>query len=444
MGRSALGILFAVAAGSALLGFGLATALRSPTAASDPAGAAAPPARRLREENERLRAELEEARAARAATAPRPAETPAAAPGPAAARPAPSPAPAPLPLPLDPASQVKACLDGLRGACAAGDAALAEKFRLLLVGLGGISCSPLADIAASSSEPEALRLQALLGLQGFRAPGLGAVIAAILRDPASGATLRAAALAAAPAAPADPALEDVARGMVHDPAVSPADRWVALGILAASSIDEAMPLIRRMLDGQDATERQAAIQAMVASRNRAFLPILTEIVNSSTRPSNLHQILGAIAQLKDRPWSALQMTGEPDTPEGGDLGTAWAAKGQEMGDVWVELDYERAVVPAAVRIRETLCPGGVARVLARGPDGSWVTLWEGTADAASPPRWFEPPLTGSAVAASTIRLVLDTDRVQGWEEIDAVELVGGGEAQWAKAARSSSSYADPQ
>jgi len=35
--------------------------------------------------------------------------------------------------------------------------------------------------------------------------------------------------------------------------------------------------------------------------------------------------------------------------------------------------------------------------------------------------------------------VLDTNRTPGWNEIDAVELIGGG-AQWAKQATASSTY----
>jgi len=72
-----------------------------------------------------------------------------------------------------------------------------------------------------------------------------------------------------------------------------------------------------------------------------------------------------------------------------------------------------------------------------------ATLWEGIAVEGASPRWFEPPLARASGPVRTIRVVLDTNRIGGWNEIDAVELVGGGEGQWAQVARASSSYADP-
>ena len=42
-------------------------------------------------------------------------------------------------------------------------------------------------------------------------------------------------------------------------------------------------------------------------------------------------------------------------------------------------------------------------------------------------------------------LHLDTTRVSGWNEIDAVELIGrDGSRQWATSAKASSSYAGPR
>jgi len=47
------------------------------------------------------------------------------------------------------------------------------------------------------------------------------------------------------------------------------------------------------------------------------------------------------------------------------------------------------------------------------------------------------------VTAKVIKVYLDTKRRHGWNEIDAVELVGRDETrQWASSAKASSSYAD--
>ena len=143
-------------------------------------------------------------------------------------------------------------------------------------------------------------------------------------------------------------------------------------------------------------------------------------------------------------WGPEQATGEPDTLQAGDIPTAWAPLEQDGGEEWLKLDYERAVDIAEVRVRETHNPGAVSKVTAFLANGTEVTLWEGT----------EPPVTApvemsfqvpSGVTAQSVKVYLDTKRVPGWNEIDAVELIGrDGSHQWAKQASASSTYAAPR
>lgn len=201
--------------------------------------------------------------------------------------------------------------------------------------------------------------------------------------------------------------------------------------------------VRRLLDdGTDASLVRAA-QEVMRSRDRSFLGDLIDRVNRPEHRAAAPQVIPTIASLKDRPWSALQATGAPDTPIDGDHGTAWASKGPDMGNVTLELTYDRTVRVDAVRIHETLAPGAVAKIEAFGPDRTWVTLWEGTSTVRPSPSFFEPPVAATSFATDRIRLTLDTNRVAGWNEIDAVELVGDGWRQWASGASASSSYADP-
>ncbi|HVG93633.1 MAG TPA: hypothetical protein VND21_04240, partial [Planctomycetota bacterium] len=158
--------------------------------------------------------------------------------------------------------------------------------------------------------------------------------------------------------------------------------------------------------------------------------------------SHASPLMQRAAALKDRAWSAAQAAGAPDTPIAGDNATAWAPKQQDMGEVTIDLEYELDVRVDEVRIRETFNPGAVVKVLAFEPGRGWDLLWEGWATTGGAPRWFVPPVRRTAYATRTIRLVLDTDHVGGWNEIDAVELVGDGRRQWAKGATASSSYAD--
>jgi hypothetical protein len=144
-----------------------------------------------------------------------------------------------------------------------------------------------------------------------------------------------------------------------------------------------------------------------------------------------------------RAWGPEQVTGEPDTLQAGDISTAWASLEQDGGEEWLKLDYENAVDIAEVRVRETHNPGAVSKVTAITPGSGEATLWEGVEPKSAPPveMSFTVP---NGVNAKSIKVYLDTKRVPGWNEIDAVELIGrDGSHQWAKQASASSTYAEP-
>lgn len=189
-------------------------------------------------------------------------------------------------------------------------------------------------------------------------------------------------------------------------------------------------------------EKAKAFDVLGSATSKDYLPVAQHALEASTDDNRTRALIGTIARLKDRPWSAWQATGAPDTPIGGDLGTAWASAAGDMGEVTLDLTYGKAVRVDRVRVHETHAPGAIAKILAKAADGSWDMLWEGRTSAAESPNWFAPTLQATRYTTATIRLVLDTDRVADWNEIDAVELEGDGFRQWATGATASSSYAD--
>ena len=75
-------------------------------------------------------------------------------------------------------------------------------------------------------------------------------------------------------------------------------------------------------------------------------------------------------------------------------------------------------------------------------DGGETTLWEGQDATALAPGVLQVE-AATAVTARRIKVYLDSPKVQGWNEIDAVELVGkDGTRQWARSATASSTYAE--
>lgn len=123
-------------------------------------------------------------------------------------------------------------------------------------------------------------------------------------------------------------------------------------------------------------------------------------------------------------WSAKQATGPPDTDRAGDCQTAWASKDPDGDEEWLEVAFKKAVAPTKIRIHETFNPGAVVKVEGKDAAGKWRTLWEGAAAPGEAPRWFEVPLTETGWETRELRITFDSDAVPGWNEIDAVELVG--------------------
>ena len=145
-----------------------------------------------------------------------------------------------------------------------------------------------------------------------------------------------------------------------------------------------------------------------------------------------------------RSWGEEQATGPPDTHQAGDISTAWASRLPDGGEEWLNLDYSNHVYLAEVRVRETYNPGAISKVAAVLPNGQEQVIWEGVTEPGEAPIEKVFPVSGN-VYAKGVKVYLDTRRVPGWNEIDAVELVGrDGTRQWASHATASSSYADPR
>ena len=147
------------------------------------------------------------------------------------------------------------------------------------------------------------------------------------------------------------------------------------------------------------------------------------------------------AQRAQQPaWGTGQAVGEPDTMSAGDQRTAWAPATADGGTEWLQVGYEKAVEIAQVRVRETCGAGCIAKVAAVLESGAEVVIWQGRQSAGE--GIVDAPFSAPAgVTARGVKVYLDTARVPGWNEIDAVELIGrDGSRQWAKSAAASSSY----
>ena len=160
-------------------------------------------------------------------------------------------------------------------------------------------------------------------------------------------------------------------------------------------------------------------------------------------PGTLVSSHGPDGQLLQRNWGPEQVVGPPNTHAAGDIPTAWAPLASQGGNgEWLHVNYDQAVDISEIRVRETHNPGAIAKLAAVLPDGREVVIWEGV----TPPTQAPVDTAFSAPAglqAHSVKIYLDRTRAPGWNEIDAVELVGrDGTRQWASSATASTSFAE--
>ena len=123
--------------------------------------------------------------------------------------------------------------------------------------------------------------------------------------------------------------------------------------------------------------------------------------------------------------------------QAGDFPTAWAALLPDSGTQWLQVNFDQAVKIAEIRITESLNPGAVTKVASISDDGKEQVLWEGKDPTVEAPDDFVVKVNGDVIA-SRVKIYVDTMRKQGWEEIDAVQLVGSDSSvQWASSATAS-------
>ena len=143
-----------------------------------------------------------------------------------------------------------------------------------------------------------------------------------------------------------------------------------------------------------------------------------------------------------RAWGPEQATGAPDTMTAGDQRTAWAPATADGGMEWIEAEFETAADLARIVVRQTCNPGCITKVSAITANGTEVPVWAGNDPSRGQALADTPFAVAGGIQAKRVKIYIDTSRVAGWEEIDAVQIVGrDGAGQWAKSVTASSTYA---
>lgn len=121
-------------------------------------------------------------------------------------------------------------------------------------------------------------------------------------------------------------------------------------------------------------------------------------------------------------WSAAQATGAPDVfPAHGDQVKAWASLGADDRPEFLEIELARPSVLSAVEVYETYNPGAVSEIELIGVSGKRVVVHRQAAAASgqgAQRKRVDFACTAEPIAA--IRVTVDSPRVAGWNEIDAI------------------------
>ena len=122
-------------------------------------------------------------------------------------------------------------------------------------------------------------------------------------------------------------------------------------------------------------------------------------------------------------WSPTRVTGAPEIEGCVDDPRAWAsARGN--GVEWLQLLYARPVDASEVNIYQTYGRGAISRVILLDAEGTAYVVWEGVDQAEPCPGVLTIRVSALPQSVAAVRIDLDESRTGGWNQIDAVELIG--------------------
>ncbi len=213
-------------------------------------------------------------------------------------------------------------------------------------------------------------------------------------------------------------------------------RWLAaVLILCLLTMACGLPLM-----GKDAEERPEVPAAPPASgQHNAKTPMAEEpppaasAVEPTAQPVDVGGKLirqwassaEASSEFGSADWSAEQATGPANTDACGDYGTAWASS-SATGVEWLKVYFDTPVIATEINIYQSYNPTQVAEVYVIDPKGEeFLILVRDPQYLDVCPDLMTITVEGVDFPIVGLRLVVDQSVLGvGWNEIDAVELVG--------------------
>lgn len=126
-------------------------------------------------------------------------------------------------------------------------------------------------------------------------------------------------------------------------------------------------------------------------------------------------------------YSAWQVTGAPNVMSYSDSSESWASKESDKGIEWLEVGFAKPVYATELRIRQTNAPGAIIKVELIDDKGGKHSIFSGVDETSYPPQtitWFTAKTDKTDYLVKGAVITLATNAVGGWNEIDAVQLIG--------------------
>ena len=131
-------------------------------------------------------------------------------------------------------------------------------------------------------------------------------------------------------------------------------------------------------------------------------------------------------EFADPEWAAIQATDAPNTARCGDYQSAWASAGSDTVDTLV-LTYTLSVHVTGINIVQTFNPNQVSKVELLGVFDRPISVYDDQPTQVDQPCPFtlSIPIEKTDSQFNKIRITIDQSILGlGWNQIDAVELVG--------------------
>jgi hypothetical protein len=152
-------------------------------------------------------------------------------------------------------------------------------------------------------------------------------------------------------------------------------------------------------------------------------------VNQLQQPQELIEwastVVDVSTQYSETSWSAQQVLGPPDVfPAYGDLAKAWASRGADDRDEWIEVGFDRPSSISGVEVFETFNPGAIDHVeliTARGHRIETPITALASGGGVSERHHFGVRCTAEPIVS--VRVHLNSVAVAGWNEIDAIGVL---------------------